>query len=161
MFLGFVSLFISSLFFFYLRVSAQDITPPAISTWLQQPIERAHVLLDRKGKTQSHAFVEVADEKIAGAILRGEVLGSATGGRRVMLGKGRRARGVTITRSSQQELMMAVSGPFSFFPINVSRRLTLSGLFSSSLNGAEPLTALSLPLLGWIMAVSSPLLSMA
>lgn len=55
----------------------------------------------------SHAFVEVEDEIIAGKILRGEV--QANGLRRgSVLGKGKRARGVTVTRSSQGELMSAV-----------------------------------------------------
>ncbi|KAE9401988.1 hypothetical protein BT96DRAFT_991502 [Gymnopus androsaceus JB14] len=48
-------------------------TPPRISAWLGQPVVRVHVLLDRKGKTMSHAFVEVENETIAGKILRGEV----------------------------------------------------------------------------------------
>ncbi|KAJ3878394.1 hypothetical protein F5051DRAFT_230511 [Lentinula edodes] len=84
-----------------------DITPPRISAWLDQPIVRVHVLLDKKGKTMSHAFVEVEDEIIAGKILRGEV--QANGLRRgTVLGKGKRARGVTVTRSSQGELMSAL-----------------------------------------------------
>ncbi|KAK7043012.1 hypothetical protein VNI00_008750 [Paramarasmius palmivorus] len=87
-----------------------DITPPRIAAWLQQPVQRVHVLLDRKGKTLSHAFVEVDGEEIAGAILRGEA--KTNGGkpklRGSVLGKGRRARGVTVTRSSQQELMSAL-----------------------------------------------------
>lgn len=68
----------------------------------------------------SHAFVEVASEAIAGSILRGEVANSKSTrgniepknskrGRGAVLGRGRRARGVTITRSSQEELMAAVS----------------------------------------------------
>ncbi|KAK0438324.1 uncharacterized protein EV420DRAFT_1585821, partial [Desarmillaria tabescens] len=97
-----------------------DITPPSISAWLQQPVERSHVLLDRKGKTMSHAFVEVQCEEIAAAILRGETSSSsrvrgdmssrvgAGRGRGSVLGKGRRARGVTVTRSSQEELMAAL-----------------------------------------------------
>ncbi|KAG7446812.1 uncharacterized protein BT62DRAFT_1075568 [Guyanagaster necrorhizus] len=97
-----------------------DITPPSISAWLQQPVERVHVLLDRKGKTMSHAFVEVQSEEIAAAILRGETspssrvrgdMSSRVGagrGRGSVLGKGRRARGVTVTRSSQEELMAAL-----------------------------------------------------
>lgn len=97
-----------------------DITPPSISAWLQQPVERGHVLLDRKGKTMSHAFVEVQSEEIAAAILRGETSSSsrvrgdmssrlgAGRGRGSVLGKGRRARGVTVTRSSQEELMAAL-----------------------------------------------------
>ncbi|KAK0445125.1 hypothetical protein EV421DRAFT_1797689 [Armillaria borealis] len=97
-----------------------DITPPSISAWLQQPVEHGHVLLDRKGKTMSHAFVEVQSEEIAAAILRGETSSSsrvrgdmssrvgAGRGRGSVLGKGRRARGVTVTRSSQEELMAAL-----------------------------------------------------
>lgn len=106
----------------------KDITPPTIAKWLQQPIERAHVLLDRKGKTMSHAFVEVRTAEVAGAILRGETSshGNSRGdiglsnasagsqrGRGAVLGRGRRARGVTITRSSQEELMAAVSFDFA------------------------------------------------
>ncbi|PPQ71950.1 hypothetical protein CVT24_007915 [Panaeolus cyanescens] len=83
-----------------------DITPSQIIRWLQQPVERVHVLLDSKGKTMSHAYVEVKDAPTAGAILRGEA-SSPTGKkeRGSVLGRGRRARGVTITRSGQQELM--------------------------------------------------------
>ncbi|KAF8886510.1 hypothetical protein BD779DRAFT_1673142 [Infundibulicybe gibba] len=85
-----------------------DITPPQIKRWLQQPVERVHVLLDAKGKTMSHAYVEVRDARIAGAILRGEASGEVKGRKKErssVLGKGRRARGVTITRSGQEELM--------------------------------------------------------
>lgn len=78
----------------------QDITPPAIAAWLKHPVERVHVLLDRKGKTLSHAFVEMADEDAAKAALRTS--------QNAVLGKGKRARGVTVTRSSQEELMRAV-----------------------------------------------------
>jgi hypothetical protein len=79
----------------------QDITPPAIAQWLKQPVELVHVLLDRKGKTLSHAYVELADEEIFKAALRGA--------QNSVLGKGKRARGVTVTRSTQEELMRAVS----------------------------------------------------
>ncbi|PFH46736.1 hypothetical protein AMATHDRAFT_7452 [Amanita thiersii Skay4041] len=88
-----------------------DITPPLIKNWLQQPVERVHVLLDAKGKTLSHAYVEVRNADIAGAILRGEAQGSAHQSRSgkkersSVLGRGRRARGVTVTRSGQEELM--------------------------------------------------------
>jgi hypothetical protein len=78
----------------------QDITPPAIAQWLKQPVEIVHVLLDRKGKTLSHAYVEVADEETFKAALRGA--------QNSVLGKGKRARGVTVTRSTQEELMRAV-----------------------------------------------------
>ncbi|KAF9486156.1 hypothetical protein BDN70DRAFT_237181 [Pholiota conissans] len=83
-----------------------DITPLQIKRWLQQPVERVHVLLDSKGKTLSHAYVEVRDDATAGAILRGEAASSA--GRKErgsVLGRGKRARGVTVTRSGQKELM--------------------------------------------------------
>ncbi|KAH0581780.1 hypothetical protein H2248_011462 [Termitomyces sp. 'cryptogamus'] len=86
-----------------------DITPPQIHKWLQQPLERVHVLLDKRGKTMSHAYVEVADVAIAGRILRGEAQSELPHGkpreRGSVLGKGRRARGVTVTRSGQEELM--------------------------------------------------------
>lgn len=95
-----------------------DITPPAIATWLKHPIIRVHVLLDQRGKTLSHAYVELATEDIAKAALR-EVQNS-------VLGKGKRARGVTVTRSSQEELMRALfpswKGAFD------GCRPTLSGL---------------------------------
>ncbi|KAI6007862.1 hypothetical protein EDC04DRAFT_2907546 [Pisolithus marmoratus] len=77
-----------------------DITPPAIAAWLKHPVVRVHVLLDQRGKTLSHAYVELATEDIAKAALR-EVQNS-------VLGKGKRARGVTVTRSSQEELMRAL-----------------------------------------------------
>ncbi|KAF8621342.1 hypothetical protein AX15_007873 [Amanita polypyramis BW_CC] len=89
-----------------------DITPPQIKNWLQQPVERVHVLLDAKGKTLSHAYVEVKDSNIAGAILRGEAQTNPAirvrlrrKERSSVLGHGRRARGVTVTKSGQEELM--------------------------------------------------------
>lgn len=100
-------------------------------------MERVHVLLDAKGKTMSHAFVEVRDRAVAGAILRGEVMpgfnangnthngnggpsGTGNGGRKErgsVLGKGRRARGVTVTRSGQEELMADVRLSFLSLPL--------------------------------------------
>ncbi|KAJ7637097.1 hypothetical protein FB45DRAFT_908243 [Roridomyces roridus] len=74
-----------------------DITPPAILTFLGVSAEsgaRAHVLLDRLGKTLSHAFVELPTE--------------ACRPLSPVLGTGRRARAVTLTRSSQPALMTAV-----------------------------------------------------
>lgn len=60
----------------------------------------------------SHAYVEVRDKGVAGAVLRGEAqLGNGRSGKKErgsVLGKGRRARGVTITRSGQEELMADV-----------------------------------------------------
>ncbi|EMD31900.1 hypothetical protein CERSUDRAFT_119204 [Gelatoporia subvermispora B] len=77
-----------------------DITPPAIADWLKHPVERVHVLLDRKGKTLSHAYVEMASADAAKAALRSS--------QNAVLGKGKRARGVTVTRSSQEELMRSL-----------------------------------------------------
>ena len=92
-----------------LLIMNKDITPGQILRWLQQPVSRVHVLLDPKGKTLSHAYVEVADASVAGAILRGEAYSiSGKKERGSVLGRGRRARGVTVTRSSQQELMRDV-----------------------------------------------------
>lgn len=59
----------------------------------------------------SHAYVEVDDAGTAGAILRGEALvppGAPRKERGSVLGRGRRARGVTVTRSGQEELMADV-----------------------------------------------------
>lgn len=93
----------------------QDITPPQIRTWLGNPpsLVGVHVLLDRRGKTLSHAFVEFADEGEARRGLRGAQ-------RNAVLGKGRRARGVTVTRSGQEELMRSVSS-FPLFPPRLFR----------------------------------------
>ncbi|KAH8830647.1 hypothetical protein DL96DRAFT_1813663 [Flagelloscypha sp. PMI_526] len=119
-----------------------DITPPMISEWLSQPeedIERVHVLLDRKGKTLSHAYVEVKGQETARRILRGEIARSGAWRPKTLagsdttpkkrsgvLGKGRRARGVTVTRSSQEELMAALfpSWPGTF----TGSRPTVAGL---------------------------------
>ncbi|KAJ7039821.1 hypothetical protein C8F04DRAFT_1316165 [Mycena alexandri] len=82
-----------------------DITPPAILTFLgvsSSSGARAHVLLDRLGKTQSHAFVELPNEALARSVLRGEHRAAP------VLGSGRRARAVTLTRSSQPALMSAL-----------------------------------------------------
>ncbi|KAJ7832152.1 hypothetical protein B0H14DRAFT_2803536 [Mycena olivaceomarginata] len=86
------------------------ITPPAILSFLgvpSSPGARAHILLDRLGKTQSHAFVELPSSAVACAVLRGE--------HRVTpkLGDGRRARDVTLTLSSSAALMAALfDSPF-------------------------------------------------
>lgn len=72
---------------------------------MKQPVERVHVLLDRKGKTLSHVFVEILSEEAAKAALRTA--------QNTVLGKGKRARGVTVTRSSQEELMKAVSRDYA------------------------------------------------
>ena len=89
-------------------LSLQDITPPSVVAWLKHPVKRVHVLLDRKGKTLSHAYVEMPDEEAARISLRTA--------QNSVLGKGKRARGVTVTRSSQEELMKSLfpswQGPF-------------------------------------------------
>ncbi|KAJ6486882.1 hypothetical protein C8R45DRAFT_1074662 [Mycena sanguinolenta] len=82
-----------------------DITPPAILAFLGVSAAsgaRAHVLLDRLGKTLSHAFVELPTEAVARSVLRGEHRAAP------VLGTGRRARAVTLTRSSQSALMAAI-----------------------------------------------------
>ena len=55
----------------------------------------------------SHAFAEMVDEDAAKAALRTS--------QNSVLGKGKRARGVTVTRSSQEELMKAVCGLISLW----------------------------------------------
>ncbi|KAF7324408.1 RING-type domain-containing protein [Mycena sanguinolenta] len=64
-----------------------DITPPAILAFLG---------------TLSHAFVELPTEAVARSVLRGEHRAAP------VLGTGRRARAVTLTRSSQSALMAAI-----------------------------------------------------
>lgn len=61
---------------------------------------RVHVLLDRKGKTLSHAYVELSSEESARTALRTA--------QNSVLGRGKRARGVTVTRTGQDELMKAL-----------------------------------------------------
>ncbi|KAJ7882770.1 hypothetical protein B0H14DRAFT_3433264 [Mycena olivaceomarginata] len=71
------------------------------------PGARAHILLDRLGKTQSHAFVELPSSAVACAVLRGEHRATPK------LGEGRRARDVTLTLSSPAALMAALfDSPF-------------------------------------------------
>ena len=96
-----------------------------------------HVLLDRKGKTLSHAFVEVAVEEVARAALRSA--------QNSVLGKGKRARGVTVTRSSQEELLRAVRIASSFpFLRNYSNVVTTSS-YSRVGRGTLIVPALRLP----------------
>ncbi|KAJ7789682.1 hypothetical protein B0H14DRAFT_2943683 [Mycena olivaceomarginata] len=86
------------------------ITPPAILSFLgvpSSPGARAHILLDRLGKTKSHAFVELPSSAVAGAVLRGEHRATPK------LGDGRRARDVTLTLSSPAALTAALfDSPF-------------------------------------------------
>jgi hypothetical protein len=107
-----------------------DITPPGLQTFFSLPpgvLVRSHVLLDRKGKTLSHAFVEIRGEEWARAVLRGDYPGATGSGAAAsglhkssavkaslgsggsgVLGEGKRKRGVTITRGSMGELMYAL-----------------------------------------------------
>jgi hypothetical protein len=126
--------------------SLQDITPRQITGWLQQPVERVYVLLDNKGKTLSHAYVEVKDPAVAGAILRGETSRPNAYGRKErgsVLGRGKRARGVTVTRSTQEELMTNVC--FTPFPYECRA----DAAHSSSQAGEAPLMAPAPRLLAW------------
>jgi len=109
---------------------------------LQQPVERVHVLLDGKGKTLSHAYVEVRDAATAGAILRGEALSSSSSSKKErgsVLGRGRRARGVTVTRSGQQELMSDVCLSFHGYPsLNLISLLKLFPHWRGGFDGSRP-----------------------
>lgn len=61
---------------------------------------RAHILLDPKGKTLSHAYAEIPASDARNAL---------RGVQNKTLGKGRRLRGVTVTMGGQVELMRSVS----------------------------------------------------
>ncbi|KAJ7939121.1 hypothetical protein B0H13DRAFT_2300858 [Mycena leptocephala] len=79
-----------------------DVTPPVNLTFLgvsSYSGARTHILLDRLGKTQSHAFVELSSETAASSILRGENRATP------ILGVGHRARTITLTRSCQPAFM--------------------------------------------------------
>ncbi|VDC07370.1 unnamed protein product [Peniophora sp. CBMAI 1063] len=122
-----------------------DVTPPMVKAWLKQPgaVKRVHVLLDRKGKTQSHAFVEMRDEDAARAALRTA--------QNSVLGRGKRARGVTVTRTSEDELLAALfpswRGVFeNGVPVlrNLSETEQLSALAAGVLDDVELRALLSL-----------------
>ncbi|KAF8313435.1 hypothetical protein DL93DRAFT_2081138 [Clavulina sp. PMI_390] len=72
-----------------------------LSEWAGVPSQQAHVLLDRDGKTLSHAFIEAHPQAAR------EILVTC---RNKVLGHGRRARRVTLTTSSQDELLQQVHG---------------------------------------------------
>ncbi|GJJ10493.1 hypothetical protein Clacol_004719 [Clathrus columnatus] len=76
-----------------------DVTPSMLREFFQLSLHSIHVLLDLKGKTLSHAFVRLAspDARIA---LRST--------QNAVLGKGRRARAVTVTLASMDELLTAI-----------------------------------------------------
>ncbi|KAJ7234609.1 hypothetical protein B0H12DRAFT_1142546 [Mycena haematopus] len=110
-----------------------DITPPAILTFLGVSAAsgaRAHVLLDRLGKTLSHAFVELPTDAIARSVLRGEHRAAP------VLGTGRRARAVTLTRSSQPALMTAIFPNWAGAFDGPEGAPSLAGVSGPSLPGA-------------------------
>ncbi|KAF8512666.1 hypothetical protein BU17DRAFT_96053 [Hysterangium stoloniferum] len=76
-----------------------DVTPPLLEKFIKHPLIGAHVLLDSNGKTLSHAFIQLTlkDARVA---LRST--------QNAILGRGRRARAVTVTLSSHEELMAAL-----------------------------------------------------
>ncbi|KAJ7923307.1 hypothetical protein B0H13DRAFT_2316687 [Mycena leptocephala] len=85
-----------------------DVTPPVNLTFLgvsSYSGARTHILLDRLGKTQSHAFVELSSETAASSILRGENRATP------ILGVGHRARTITLTRSCQPAFMAVLFPP--------------------------------------------------
>lgn len=122
-------------------ILVKDITPPAIATWLKHPVQRVHVLLDRKGKTLSHAYVEMANADAAKAALRSA--------QNSVLGRGKRARGVTVTKSSQEELMKAVSRHSSQWSPSLKIR-SFSHLGKGTSRDAGPRCV------AWTMSVSLP-----
>ncbi|CUA78145.1 hypothetical protein RSOLAG22IIIB_02763 [Rhizoctonia solani] len=74
-----------------------DVTPPMIEKWLGNPTVICHVLLDRvDGRTLNHAYVETTLDYARSALRTHQ---------NKVLGYSRRARAVTITLSSQRELM--------------------------------------------------------
>ncbi len=84
----------------------QDITPPALRDFFQPfALLQAHVLLDPKGKTLSHAYIEIPRANVRDAL---RAVQNKT------MGKGKRLRGVTVTMSNQGELMRAVRQRSSF-----------------------------------------------
>ena len=84
---------------------SQDITPITLQSVLSHP------LLDGQGKTLSHAFVQLHPEHVLFAL---RSLQNA------ILGKGRRARAVTIPMSGVEAVMSTVSElPLYFFSILV------------------------------------------
>lgn len=80
-----------------------DITPTMLRDWLGSEMEALchHVLVDRRdGRTLSYSYMEVSPQAMK-AILRAK--------QNSILGFGKRARAVTITVASQEELMRQVN----------------------------------------------------
>lgn len=83
-----------------------DVTPTMLRDWLGCEMEALwhHVLVDRRdGRTLSYAYMEVSPQAMK-AILRAK--------QNSILGFGKRARAVTITVASQEELMQQVNTSF-------------------------------------------------
>lgn len=79
-----------------------DVTPEMLFEWVGEttPPLHAYALIDRHdGRTLSYAYLEVSPE-LSKSILRAR--------QNSILGKGKRARAVTITHSSQMELMREI-----------------------------------------------------
>jgi hypothetical protein len=102
----------------------QDVTPKMLGEWANIPSQQAHVLLDQDGKTLSHAFVEAHPQSVR------EILARC---RNKVLGAGKRARRVTITISSQDELLHQV-GFMQFLLLHVCKLVT----FASTLSSFQP-----------------------
>lgn len=79
-----------------------DVTPTMLKDWLGSEMEAlCHVLVDRRdGRTLSYAYMEVSPQAMK-VILRAK--------QNSILGFGKRARAVTITVASQEELMRQVN----------------------------------------------------
>lgn len=79
-------------------LEVQDVTPEMLADWLgDTPAICNHALIDRRdGRTLSYAYMEVSPDAMK-AILRAR--------QNTILGTGKRARAVTITVSTQDELM--------------------------------------------------------
>ncbi|KAG8898726.1 hypothetical protein FRC01_010787, partial [Tulasnella sp. 417] len=79
-----------------------DVTPQMLSTWLHPTTPaRIHILLERStGKTLSHCFVELANLADARTVLR-ECQNK-------IIGSGKRTRAVSVTVSSQEEVMQNI-----------------------------------------------------
>ncbi|KDQ21803.1 hypothetical protein BOTBODRAFT_169004 [Botryobasidium botryosum FD-172 SS1] len=110
-----------------------DVTPPMLRSWFDLPCHGIHVLIDRKtGKTSSHAFIESTPESARSALkaCRNKVLGS-----------GKRARCVTITIATREELMQSIfpswAGQFSGSLPTVTNAAAAAGVHSTILTVAE------------------------
>ena len=107
-----------------------------LAGWVATPVDRIHVLIERKtGKTLSHAFIELCleDAKVALRTCQNKVLGS-----------GKRTRPVSVTMSTQEELMKEVRIQFTTHESTSNYPVRFSQL------GGEGLEVRSFPLRGLI-----------